>query len=258
MLADKSGVRPVTVTVIEPHLSTPKNPVEVDYLAFPAAAALSAALGHDWETKAKTIESRALDGYVSRIDVARLTNGKAYFAFARADRSPFTVDNRTQNEKNVPLGPYYLVWDNRDDPSLLAEGARNWPYEVDDVSLFNASDAALHPPGLDPALEPGLANTKMHCLTCHKVNGYGGEKADGDLALIARGLTAQNFVKWTLEPSSVNPDTTMPALAANRPEAERRATVRVDLRIPVACSGPARALKRRHSLVWRHRMRPSY
>jgi hypothetical protein len=29
----------------------------------------------------------ALDGYVSRIDVARLANGKAYVAFARADRS---------------------------------------------------------------------------------------------------------------------------------------------------------------------------
>ncbi len=222
-LADKSGVRPVTITVIEPHLSTPKNPVAVAYLAFPAPTALSAALGPGW-AKAETIEFRALDGYVSRIDVARLTSGKTYFAFARADRSPFTVDNRTQNEKNVPLGPYYLVWDNRDDPSLLAEGVRNWPYQVDDVSLFNVSDAALHPPGLNPALEPGLTNTKTHCLTCHKVNGYGGEKVGLNLALIARALTAPDFVKWTLEPSSVKPDTTMPALAANLPEAERRAT----------------------------------
>ena len=136
----------MTLIVIEPHLSTPKNPVAVGYLAFPAAAALSAALGHDWQTKAKAIEFGALDGYVSRIEVARLTSGKAYFAFARADRSPFTVDNRTQNEKNLRLGPYYLVWHNRDDPSLLAEGARNWPYQIDAVSLFNASDARLHIP----------------------------------------------------------------------------------------------------------------
>ena len=125
--------------------------VEVEYLAFPEPVALSAALGPDWATRAKTIEFRALDGYVSRIDVARLTSGTAYFAFARADRSPFVVDNLTQNEKNVPLGPYYLVWDNRSDPKLLAAGARDWPYQVDDVLLFNASDAALRPDSIPPS-----------------------------------------------------------------------------------------------------------
>jgi len=84
---------------------------------------ISAALGPEWEAKTKTIEFRALDGYVSRVDVTRLANGKAYMAFARADRSPFTVNNLAQNEKNVPLGPYYLIWDNRADPELLLEGA---------------------------------------------------------------------------------------------------------------------------------------
>ena len=220
---ERSGAKALTLTVVEPHLSTPENPVEVAYRAFPAPVALSAALGPDWATRAKTIEFRALDGYVSRIDVARLRSGKAYFAFARADRSPFAVDNLAQNEKNVPLGPYYLVWDNRGDPDLLSEGARDWPYQVVDVSLFTTSDAALRPPGFDPALEPGLANVKTHCLTCHKVNGYGGEKADGDLALVARGLTAQKFVQWALEPSSAMPGATMPALATQMPEAERRA-----------------------------------
>jgi len=178
-LEAQSGARPVTLKVIEPHLSTPEKPVEVAYLAFPAPVALAAALGPDWAARAKTIELRTLDAYVSPINVARLASGKAYFAFAHADRSPFAVDNLTQNEKNVPLGPYNLVWDNRSDPELLAAGARDWPYQVDDVSLFNASDAALRPAGFDPALEPGLSNVKANCLTCHKVNGYGGEKVGG-------------------------------------------------------------------------------
>jgi hypothetical protein len=65
-ILEQSGVRPVTLTVIEPHLSTPNNPVAVAYRAFPAPAALAAALGPDWATKAKAIEFRALDGYVSR------------------------------------------------------------------------------------------------------------------------------------------------------------------------------------------------
>jgi mono/diheme cytochrome c family protein len=220
---EQSGARPVTLTVIEPHLSEPGHPVAIAYMAFPASAVLSAALGPDWTTKAKTIEFRALDGYVSRIDAAPLTSKKAYLAFARADHSPFSIDNLTQNEKNIPLGPYYLVWDNREAPELLSEGARDWPYQVIDVSIFNASEAALRPPGFNPALEVGLSNVKANCLTCHKVNGFGGEKVEGNLALVARRLPAAEFVKWTLEPSAVKPDTTMPALSTNLGEVERRA-----------------------------------
>ena len=220
---EQLGARPVTLSVIEPHESTPEHPVAIDYLAFPAPVVISAALGSGWEAKTKTIEFRALDGYVSRVDVTRLANGKAYMAFARADRSPFTVNNLAQNEKNVPLGPYYLIWDNRADPELLLEGDRNWPYEVIDVSLFNVSEAALRPPGFDPALEPGLSSAKVYCLTCHQVNGFGGGKVEGNLALVARAMPAAEFVKWTLEPSSVKPDTAMPALSANLDEAQRRA-----------------------------------
>jgi hypothetical protein len=63
----------VTLTVIEPHLSAPGHLVAIDYLAFPVSIVLSAALGPDWRTKAETIEFRAHDGYVSRIEAARLT-----------------------------------------------------------------------------------------------------------------------------------------------------------------------------------------
>ena len=106
---------------------------------------------------------------------------------------------------------------------MLSEGARDWPYQVIDVSLSNASEAALRPPGFDPALEPGLSSAKANCLTCHQVNGFGGGKVEGNLALVARAMPVAEFVKWILEPSSVKPDTAMPALSANRDEAQRRA-----------------------------------
>jgi hypothetical protein len=229
---EQSGVRPVTLTVIEPHRSTPGHSVAIDYMAFPASIVLSAALGPDWPTKATTIEFRALDGYVWR-----------YMAFARADHSLFSVDNLAQNEKNIPLGPYYLVWDNREAPELLSEGAGNWPYHVIDVSIFNASDAALRPPGFKPALEVGLSNVKANGLTCHKVNGFGGDKVEGNLALAARRLPAAEFIKWTLEPSAIRPDTTMPALLTNLASGATSRDRPVDLRIPLAGSGRARAVK---------------
>jgi hypothetical protein len=66
---EQFGARPVTLSVIEPHLSTPEQPVAVDYLAFPAPVVISAAVGPEWEAKTKMIEFRALDGYVSRSPV---------------------------------------------------------------------------------------------------------------------------------------------------------------------------------------------
>ncbi len=220
---EKGGGRPVTLTVVEPHESQPRRPVEVAYRAFPAPIALAAALGPDWAAKARAIEFRALDGYVARVEVARLQSGKAFLAFARADGRPFDVDNLAQNERHVPLGPYYLIWDNRRDPALLASGARDWPYQAADVSFADDSDAALRPPGFDPALEKGLAATKANCLTCHRVNGWGGDKAPGDLALMARRMTKADFVRRALDPSAVDAKSTMPPLMPGAPEAQRRA-----------------------------------
>ena len=40
--------------------------------------------------------------------------------FARADDQPFTINNRNQQERDVPLAPFYLVWDNLENPELLA------------------------------------------------------------------------------------------------------------------------------------------
>ena len=219
---EKSGARPVTLTVAEPHESRPGRPVEVAYRAFPAPIALAAALGPDWASKARAIEFRALDGYVSRIDVARLESGRAFLAFARADRRPFEVDNLGQNERHIPLGPYYLIWDNRRDPALLDAGARDWPYQAADV-VFADDRAALRPPGFDPELVKGLSAAKANCLTCHQVNGWGGDKVAGDLALMARQTTKADFIRRALDPSAVDPKSTMPPLMPGAPKAARRA-----------------------------------
>ncbi len=220
---EKGGAQPVTLTVVEPHESEPGRPVEVAYRAFPAPVALAAALGPDWASKARAIEFRALDGYVSRIDVARLESGRAFLAFARADRRPFEVDNLGQNERHIPLGPYYLIWDNRRDPALLDAGARDWPYQAADVVFADDTDAALRPPGFDPELVKGLSAAKANCLTCHQVNGWGGVKVAGDLALMARQTTKADFIRRALDPPAVDPKSTMPPLMPGAPEAARRA-----------------------------------
>ena len=222
-LQAQMGAAAGTVTVYEPHLSVGDAHVAVDYVGYPAVDVLAHLFGADWSSQAETVEFRALDGYVSRIDAARFLVEGASIVFARGDGASFTVDNLAQNETGVPLGPYYLVWHNIGNPALLEEGARNWPYQVAEVNLVTLSDAALLPEGLDARFHEGAALAKTHCLSCHKINGYGGEKFEANLAEVAKVYDEAEFVRLVLAPLSVLEETTMPPLSERlaQPERER-------------------------------------
>ncbi|MDE0392283.1 MAG: hypothetical protein OXI57_09465 [Rhodospirillales bacterium] len=221
-LQAQMGAPAGTVTVYEPHLSVGDAHVAVDYVGYPAIDVMARLFGPDWQSGAETVEFRALDGYVSRLPAERFLSEGAFIVFARGDGSPFTVDNLAQNETGVPLGPYYLIWDNIGNPALLAEGARNWPYQVAEVNLVTLSDAALLPPGLDERFHEGAALAKTHCLSCHLVNGYGGRKFEANLAEVAKVYDEAEFVRLILEPLSVLEETTMPPLSDRLAEAERQ------------------------------------
>ncbi len=210
------------VAVHEPHLSVGDRHVAIEYVGFPAVDVLERLFGRDWRRQGETVEFRALDGYVSRIAVTRFRRENAFLVFARKDGSAFTVDNLAQNQRDVPLGPYYLVWDNISNPALLKEGAGKWPYQVNEVNLVSLSDRALLPKGLDPRLSGGVQLAKTHCLSCHKINGFGGEKFEGNLAEIAKDMSEPEFVRWVLAPSSILSRTTMPPLSDRLAEGERQ------------------------------------
>ena len=221
-LQARMGAPAGTVTVYEPHLSVGDEHVAVDYVGYPAVDVMARLFGADWQGEAETVEFRALDGYVSRIAVERFMTEGAFIVFARGDGSPFTVDNLAQNQSDVPLGPYYLAWDNIGNPALLAEGARNWPYQVAEVNLVTLSDAALLPEGLDARFHEGAALAKTHCLSCHLVNGYGGEKFEANLAEVAKVYEEDEFVRLVLAPLSVLEETTMSPLSDRLDEDERQ------------------------------------
>ena len=213
---------PQAFAVYEPHLSVGDRHVTIRYVGYPAVAVFERILGRNWQKRGEAVELRALDGYVSRLPVSRFLAKRGFLVFARQDGAPFTVNNLRQNEKDVPLGPWYLVWDNIGNPALIAEGARNWPYQVKEIRLVALSDRALLPEGLDPRFRPGAALVKTHCLTCHKVNGYGGEKFAGNLAEIAKDSDRADFLRLLLVPAAQRDGATMPALSDRLPEAERR------------------------------------
>jgi len=220
-LIARMGAEPAVVAIHEPHLTTAAGHVTVDYVGYPFKDVADALLGAGWETKADALEFRTLDGYVSRIPMTTFATYSPYLVFRIADKPQFTVDNLPQNEKDVPLGPYYLVWQNIDDKQVLAEGLGIWPYQIKEIRLDLGSDAALVPPGLDAQFKHGAELAKAYCLNCHEVNGYGGEKIVGNLAKMARNLSPEKFSAWLLDPKSVKAGTKMPALSPSLPEDER-------------------------------------
>ncbi|MXY69305.1 MAG: cytochrome c [Acidobacteriia bacterium] len=211
-----------TVLVYEPHLSVGDRHVEIEYVGYQANDVMARLFGEDWQGQTSTIEFRALDGYVSHIDVSRFMEESAYLVFGREDGAPFTVDNVEQNQMGVPLGPYYLVWDNISSPALVLEGTRNWPYQVRAVRLVTLSDEALVPTGLDARLHEGAELVKTHCLSCHEVNGFGGAKFEGNLAEIVKDYEEADFLRLVLTPASERIGATMPALSDRLSEGERR------------------------------------
>jgi hypothetical protein len=210
---------PIQVEVVEPHLAEGKHQPHVIYLGYPVDKVFRVIFGNQWKSEAAYIEFRALDGYVSRIPTGRFDRYPAYLVFEKKDGREFSVDNRQQHERHITLAPYYLVWDNIHHPGLVKEGGTYWPYQISEIRLTQASERNL---ALGKT-SPRTVELEKYCLSCHQVNGYGGNKTPLDLAERAKMLGKENFLAWVLNPASIKPDTRMPALSAGMPEPERRA-----------------------------------
>lgn len=245
VLAQTLQRAPQQVTVIEPHLSTRDDHVKVSYMGWPADVVLDKLLGAaNWRKPGVDVEFRALDGYVSRIPAERFTQYQAYWVVERAGHPTFTVDNLKQNEKAVQLGPYYLVWDNIAAPELVPEGGSFWPYQVAEIKVSETRLQSLLPGQMVERYKTAAADIQKHCLNCHQVNGFGGDKRPTNLAQEVGKLTDAEFFAWVLEPNRVKPGTTMPALADAMLPAERTALAQRLLdylrAVPVSPTPPAK------------------
>lgn len=217
---------PQRFTVVEPHLTVKGQHTQVTYVGWPAKTVFDALLGPDWQRPGMEVVFQALDGYVSRIPTERFSRFDAYLVFERVGHPSFSVDNLAQNQPNVPLGPYYLVWNNVKAPELLVEGGTFWPYQVNDISVQPSRLQALLPGNLAERYQGVAADVQKLCLSCHQINGFGGNKWPGNLAQLARSLGDDTFLRWVLAPSSLKPGTQMPPIADQRPQAEREVLAR--------------------------------
>lgn len=205
------GLHRQIISVVEPHESTPDRPKLVRYAGLPMDHLLTRWFGESWKAPEGEIVFLARDGYRSAIASSRLTRYRAYLAFGRDDGAAFTVDNIQQNQKQIPLGPYYLVWDNRNAPELLRHGSYGWPYQVTRIELHRAAeDRKLLPHNPSQDVVQGFDAAKEYCLTCHRIRGLGGEKYPEDLVRAVCRWNDTGLKAWIDNPDRLRPGTTMP------------------------------------------------
>ena len=179
-LLTEMGVSGHYVTVVEPHESDQSHRTHVTYLAIPANQVLDHLFGHHWQSSDNDVVFSAADGYQYAGGSERFTRDKAYFAYARADGRAFALVNKEGQQ--TELGPYYLIWDNIADPSLIMQGAYGWPYEILQMDVRPVSAyAPLLPASASRQARDGFVLFKEYCLICHQVAGIGGQKLSTDL-----------------------------------------------------------------------------
>ncbi len=214
MVELKQKVPAVQITVWEPH-----EDKTVTYEGFAVDKLFAAVYGDKWSAIDEVLFT-CVDGYQPVLPMDRFTRHAGYLVYRRQDQAVFNVQNRFQNEKNVPLGPFYLVWDNVKSDELRADGANGWPYQVVGIDLVNFVDRfpRLSPPeNASAQAKKGFVAFRENCMACHTVNGEGGDKGPE----LNYPVSVTEYVpdawlrKWIMDPRTIRYNATMPAFATH-------------------------------------------
>jgi mono/diheme cytochrome c family protein len=195
------------VTVFEPQIQ--KN---VTFKAFATDDLLNLAYGNDWQSKEEILFT-CVDGYQPSMPRADFRDGRSYFAFARSDGAAFVDSETRDHQKNVALGPFYLIWDNLSDKKLQASGTYGWPFQIAAVDLVRFVDKfpKLAPPaGSSATVVKGFSDFREYCMECHALRGEGGGRGP-ELTAIVPTMTDELLASRISDPKKVNSTTSMPS-----------------------------------------------
>jgi len=221
LAALRAEVTESTVRVLEPYEGG-----EATFVALPLERVLDTVYGPSWREEEELLFT-CRDGYQPTVPVARVLRHRAWLAFGRVGEPGFTIRKRESGEeKRVEVGPFYVVWENLDDPLILQEADYGWPYQVIAIDLIRTRDRfpRMSPPRDAPAdVAAGFAAFRIHCSKCHRLNGEGG-RVGPELNAAAQPVRYRDrdwLRQWIEDPASILPGARMPRLNPALPERAR-------------------------------------
>jgi len=206
-----------------------REPYETGAVAFEAFAfvdVLDAIYSREWRDEEEILFTCS-DGYQPTVPVQRVLQHRAWLAFDRVGEAGFSILKLESGQrKRIELGPFYLIWENLDDPQVRQEGDYGWPYQVVGVDLIRTADRfprMLPPAGSTGAVRDGFAAFRVHCSRCHAINGEGG-RIGPELNAPVSAVERHDAIwlrRWMDDPSQIAPDSRMPPLNPALPDRER-------------------------------------
>lgn len=198
---------------------------KIRYEAVPFRSLLSRVYGHSWK-KEEEILFTCSDGFQPSIPVKTILEYTPALAFRR-EGADFEILNRAHGKEDVKLGPYYLIWDNLNEPKVKTEGGEIWPYQLTTIDIIRFEDRfpRLTPPkGAGASAKRGFLVFRKNCMSCHTMNGEGGTRGVelNYPVNVTRYFKTAWLERWIDDPRSVRFSTTMPAISKDLPKRKRK------------------------------------
>ncbi|MCC7442326.1 MAG: c-type cytochrome [Bdellovibrionales bacterium] len=212
-LSDIRGkVEPTAVVV-----SDPFEGEEAAYLAFRFNIILTLFFGNGWQQWDELLFT-STDGAQALVPVDQFIKHTAQLAFAEPDGKEFSLDDKLTGRGRQALEPYYLVWDNLQDIEMAEKGADGWVMRVKSVEIIRFDERfpnTAPPKEASKIVRDGFVAFRKHCMSCHRVNGEGGE--DGvELNYpmsVTEYLKEDYLSKWILAPQDLRLETKMAGIS---------------------------------------------
>lgn len=152
------------------------------------------------------------DGFQPFLPNETFSRVPAYLAFERVGQTAFSLVNKAEANKTIPLGPYYLVWETGNQSAT-----EDWAYQIVGLDLINFADRFPQTaPSADsaPSVKRGFVAFSKNCIACHTINGEGGGKAP-ELNYPVNITEYYNegwLKKWIENPNAIRLNASMPPL----------------------------------------------
>jgi cytochrome c2 len=170
------------------------------------------------DTKSTKIVFECIDGYKPEMPLTLFLASKTYLAFKDVDTKGTDWEPISKNGNKMDAAPFYLVYTN-----APAEDDRyKWPYNLIKIHLepIDKSKAALYPK--DPSKVAGYTLFQNQCITCHAINGIGGEM--GPELNYPKSITEYwietQLVDYIVNPASFRNKVKMPTLGITKQQSE--------------------------------------
>lgn len=165
---------------------------------------------------AEEVVFTCLDGYQPSIPLSKIKGGDGFMATGFANGDSFKLKSKLNQNKEVDLGPYYLVWEDIKNLDLRADGPDDWPFQVASVDIVKFEErfrASAPPKSATAKAKAGFVAFRKHCQACHTVNGEGGGSTGIELNYpmsVTEYFKPTFLRKWIVSPQSVRADAGMP------------------------------------------------